>query len=157
MTMRGRAGLRTTARFAPGLSNAEEGIGGTGGTDAERRRGGGGERERARCTRTTEGVRRCVRRGVPGVAGLEAEEEGEGTWGCEPMRVPNSSPSNQSCFWILGVSVIGSGRASFSRSGEPTRRGGIGGSWRFEGKWRREREEMRRGPGGGDGRGLGAS
>lgn len=44
---------------------------------------------------------------------------------------------------------------SFSSRGEPTRRGGIGGSLRFEGSWRREREEMRRGKAGREGRGDG--
>ena len=53
MTMSGRergvgGGVRRTGRFAPGLSNAEEGIGGTGGTETVSRRGGGGERERER-------------------------------------------------------------------------------------------------------------
>ena len=53
-------GVRSVERFAPGLSKAEEGIGGTGGIETESCWGGGGECERARsrCERDTEGVRR---------------------------------------------------------------------------------------------------
>ena len=53
-------GVRSVERFAPGLSKAEEGIGGTGGIETESCWGGGGECERARsrCARDTEGVRR---------------------------------------------------------------------------------------------------
>ena len=71
-------GVRRTGRFAPGLSNAEEGIGGTGGTETVSRRGGGGEREREReCGTAIEEVRRWLRRGVLGVDGVEPEEEEE--------------------------------------------------------------------------------
>ena len=73
------------------------------------------------------------------------------------LCVPNSSPSNHSCFWILGVRVAGSGLMSLSRRAEPTRRGGTGGSFGWRGRCSLEREEMRRGKGGGEGRGAGMS
>lgn len=104
----------------------------------------------------TEGERRCERlRGVlPGEEKDEDAGEASGESHCA-LRVPNSSPSNQSCCCTLVLMVDGGGWLSFSSRGEPTRRGGIGGSLRFEGSWRREREEMRRGKAGREGRGDG--
>ncbi len=91
---------------------------------------------------------------------LGADEHGEPVDSSEKtglaLCVPNSSPSNHSCFWILGVRVTGSGRLSLSRRTEPTRRGGMGGSPGWDGKCSLEREAMR-GKTGGEGRGAGIS
>lgn len=150
-------GVRSTGRLAPGVSKAEEGIGGTGGGACGDWGGGGGEWERVRRLYATEGERRCERlRGVLDEENVEEAGDPSGDSLCAwlRLRVPNSSPSNQSCCCTLGLIVDG-GWLSFSRRGEPTRRGGIGGSLRFEGRCRREREEMRRGNAGRDGRGEG--
>ena len=93
--------------------------------------------------------------------GVEADEQVEPVESSDnaglALCVPNSSPSNHNCFWILGVRVAGSGLISLSRRAEPTRRGGTGGSFGRRGSCSREREEMRRGKGGGEGRGAGMS
>lgn len=148
-------GERSTGRFAPGVSKAEEGMGGTGGGAFGDWGGGGGEWERVRRVYAIEGERRCERlRGVlPGEEKVEDAGDASGESQCA-WRVPNSSPSNQSCCCTLVLMVEG-WWLSFSSRGEPTRRGGIGGSLRFGGNWRREREEMRRGKAGREGRGDG--
>ena len=156
-------GVRRTGRFALAFSKMDDGIGGTGGIDTVNCCGGGGERERARAASELEDVRRCKRLcdALRGVLGGEDGKKGKPSESSVcvgvVLRVPNSSPSNQSCFWIFGVRVAGSGWTSFSRSGEPTSRGGMGGSSGWGGRWRRDREEMRLGNAGGDGSERGTS
>lgn len=120
-------GERTTDRLAPGVASANEGMGGTGGGGLASAGVGGGECERERLAPTIEDERRWPYRGEDGDVDSGGDAIGDAL--CL-RRVPNSSPSIQSSDWAFVLRRWGSSGLTviFLRSGEPIRRGGIGGS-----------------------------